>query len=266
MTIITNDVVDQFRYCARVEFDLIRDFRVCGCIKINMQLSVLYLAFLFMITSRILLVALFYNFTKAMEPHWSLKVTSSGPNILTPLCVEVHHLIIFTLYLINQRLTEADKSLAIIEKLGRWNMVISFLLSSFSEVFLILLHFPKRYRRAIRTHNKEKDKGDDRFLSFYLIYSVNLAEFLLFGFLLHSYSGDLEKSRPLTGRDMLNITWGGVGGYVLSGLFFGLYHSPLLHPDKLKQRTGYKVASSTRLWGMEQMCGKRWTAGPGTSV
>ena len=242
------------RYCSKVDYDLKYEVRVCcGFIPLNLQLLVMYLGFLLMIVSRIALVALVYVVCRETQTRISL--WEDGPNLITPLCVELHHLTVFTVYLVNQRVQEKKKSIVIIEKLKRWNMVISFLLFSFSEVFLILLQFPQRYRRAIRSLTKEKDKGDERFKSFYLFYGLNLIEFAVMIYVCDRNTDNLREDAFFTGTSIMSVMYGSIAFFLLSGVFFCLYHSPLLHPDSLKQRVEYKGRVSWWMFGQHPQCG-----------
>ena len=253
------------RYCSRVSYDLVKEVKVCGLIPVNLQLSVLYLGFLLTIVSRITLIALLYVF--CLMRNLTLKPAEDFPNMVTPLCVEAHHLVMFIIYLINQRLTETNKSVIIIEKLQRLNMFVSFLLFSFSEVFLILLQFPQRYRRAIRARSKEQDKGDERLKSFYLLYVLNLLEFIAFTVVLYksdifgstkdSDSQTYEKAKRiqkvLTHKIMLRGAYFSIACYLLAAVFFIFYHSPWLHPDRLKKRASYK-SSDVTIYGKTPYC------------
>ncbi|KAL5255647.1 hypothetical protein ACHWQZ_G011028 [Mnemiopsis leidyi] len=256
------------RYCSRVSFDLVMEVEVCGLIPVNLQLTVLYLGFLLIIVSRITLIALLYVF--CLMRDLTLKPAENFPNMVTPLCVEAHHLVIFVIYLINQRLTETNKSLIIIEKLQRLNMFVSFLFFSFSEVFLILLQFPQRYRRAIRARSKELDKGDERFKSFYFLYIFNLLEFIAFTVVLSKSdifgstkdsptSTRIEQARKiqrvLTHDRMLRGAYSSIACYLLAAVFFISYHSPWLHPDRLKKRASYKSADVT-IYGKTPYCAR----------
>ena len=256
------------RYCSRVSYDLVKEVKVCGLIPVNLQLSVLYLGFLLTIVSRITLIALLYVY--CLMRDLTLRPAEDFPNMVTPLCVEAHHLVIFVIYLVNQRLTETNKSLIIIEKLQRLNMFVSFLFFSFSEVFLILLQFPQRYRRAIRARSKEQDKGDERLQSFYLLYVLNLLEFIAFTVVLYksdifgsTKDSDSENSQRLAkakalqeflSREiMLRGAYFSIACYLLAAVFFILYHSPWLHPDRLKKRASYK-SSDVTIYGKTPYC------------
>ena len=246
------------RYASKVSYDLVKEIRVCRVIPINLQLMVMYLGFLFAIVSRITLVALLYVFCtkkKLTLKPWKIH---EFPNLVTPLCVEAHHMVMFLIYLINQRVAETNKSLVIIEKLRRLNMIVSFFFFSFSEVFLTLLQFPQRYRRAIRSRVKELDKGDERYRAFYLLYLFNLLEFIAVILIFSQSTTEEEELEVLTHDRIMRFAYLSIAGYVLSAVFFMFYHSPLLHPDSLKERAAYKTSDFT-IFGKTPYCEKTFS-------
>ena len=259
------------RYCSRPSYDLVKEVRVFRVIPINLQLMFLYLGFLLTIISRLSLVAMFYIYCLKNKLTLKPSYSENFPNLVTPLCVEAHHMVMFVIYLINQRLAETNKSLIIIEKLRRLNMLVSFFFFSFSEVFLILLQFPQRYRRAIRSRSKERDTGDERYKTFYLLYTFNLLEFIAV-IILFSKNNIFDSTQEeaacstrlavirgvFTHDRMMRGAYFSLICYLFSAAFFMFYHSPLLHPDSLKQRANYKTSDFT-IYGKAPYCGSTYT-------
>eukprot|EP00116_Pleurobrachia_bachei_P005073 sb/3465335/ len=163
------------RYCDRLSFDYTLKLTCCLCcsfIKVSIDLGTLYLGYLLMISSRLLMLCCIYILT---EPEGD----SSKLNYIPGICVLAHHAIILTIYLLNQIHYEKRKSVIVTHYMSPHNIFFSFLFFSFSEVFLILLAFPESYRGAIVKKNKDKASLktlDERWYSFAGLYCLFLAE------------------------------------------------------------------------------------------
>ena len=103
--------------------------------------------------------------------------------------------------------------------------------------------------------NQRKDSGDERFKSFYLFYILDLMEFALMTFLLHSNYHNLQEVGVFNGTSLVSVMYGSIACFLLSGVFFCLYHSPILHPDSLKQRVSYKQREGVWMFGELPQCG-----------
>ena len=215
------------RFSSKIDFDMMK--YVSCFLKVNIQVVVLYMSYFLMMSSRIILIGLLYRFCQEIP----FKILQDI-NILPVILIEIHHFITFISYYVNNFFYRKNKAIRIIEELPFFNLAASFYIFSFSEVFIILLQFPVRYRRAIRLSVKPKDVTDHRFLSFYLMYGFNLIEIVTLRVLIWFY-GYTRLSWIGTVCMML---------YLFSGVFFSLYFSRFLHPDKLKVRHPYKLVRS----------------------
>ena len=206
------------RYAEFCEYD--------SMIKYGVQTAILFLGYLSIYTSRVLIVALIYY-------HFIETTGSSSLNYFSVVSIECHHWIIVIIYLLFSIKSNVFNGIVVAKRRPIWILLPMFYILSVSEIFVVNLRFPVRTVGLVLRRTPEKALGHRSKLVFgchYLLFGIELA-------LIFIIKQFVSKSSQLL---LSELCYASLLLFVCSAVMFILYFHPNINPDCRKEKHIHK--------------------------